>query len=89
VAIALVGASMWVKDNPTHKTVHIAAQPASTQQGDGIIDSFPGHPASTQTVADQTLADTRARYLRFLALAVVVIALASIPILRQREQGRA
>jgi hypothetical protein len=82
---------MWVKDNPGHHTEHYSARSPYTVNGQDwqdYYDTIPGGLSGTSLVIDQTVADTRARYLRFFAVAVALITLASIPLLRQREQQK-
>jgi hypothetical protein len=86
VAVVLWGASIWVKDNPTSSFHHRTTNTADCAYTIGGVQP-PG--CVNRIIYDYSLANTRSRYLRFAALAVVVITLASIPLLRDRERRRA
>jgi energy-converting hydrogenase Eha subunit F len=84
VAVVLVGASLWVHDNPPTQTVLAGSLTPYTDGGVPVKAKL-----HKETVPNQGLADQRARYLRYLAFAVVAVTLASIPLLRERERRQA
>lgn len=83
MAVILVGASLWVHDNPSTQTVVVTSLGAPGYTIAGVPEVKHVHK---KTVTNQSLADQRARYLRFAVLAVGILTLASIPLLRERER---